>query len=229
MVSLFDNKYYKHGNPKKLVVFVHGYNGSPEAIDYAVQGLVQKLCNAVVVVPRAPEPCEKNPENLQWLSFYQEDPLVRFRQETTPTEEIFDIFNRLGNSFLKVSRQMNLFIDEMQKQFGISDDQTYLMGFSQGAMITIQTALTRKGKLGGAIAVAGIVPSYQILATQIVSKPSFLLLHGQDDATVQYKTFSKTMDWFEANHIPFRTAVFEGLAHRMNEAEMALAAEFINS
>ena len=38
MLSLFDNKYYKSiGKPQKLVVFIHGYNGSPEAIDYAVE------------------------------------------------------------------------------------------------------------------------------------------------------------------------------------------------
>ena len=64
MLSLFDNKYYKVGNAKKLIIFVHGYNGSPEAIDYAVQAFREKLNDAVVVVPRAPYVCEKNGDNL---------------------------------------------------------------------------------------------------------------------------------------------------------------------
>ena len=88
MLSLFDNKYYKSiGKPQKLVVFIHGYNGSPEAIDYAVQGLRRKLRNAVIVVPRAPFVCEKNEDNLQWLSFYKEDPQVRFRNPEATVAE----------------------------------------------------------------------------------------------------------------------------------------------
>ena len=52
---------------------------------------------------------------------------------------------------------MNSFIDEQQKLWNISDENTYIMGFSQGAMISIYTSLTRKTKLAGCIAVAGIM------------------------------------------------------------------------
>ena len=110
MLSLFNNKCYTIGNPEKLVVFVHGYNGSPEDIHYAVQWLQAKLQNTVLVVPRAPFACEKNNQNLQWLSFYKEDPLVRFRNPAASVEEIFDIFNRLGDDFANIAKQMNQFI-----------------------------------------------------------------------------------------------------------------------
>lgn len=229
MLSLFDNKCYKVGEPKKLVVFVHGYNGTPEAIDYAVQLLRAELQDAVVVVPRAPYPCEKNAENLQWLSFYEEDPLIRFRNPEASIEEIFDIFNRLGNSFANVAAQMNAFIDEQQSLWNIDDAHTYIMGFSQGAMISIYTALTRKRKLGGCIAVAGIIAGKDRLAKEIVSRPNFLVLHGRDDMTVQYKTLPKTLEWLKDNNVFFDVFEFDGLAHRMNKEEMQKAAEFINS
>ena len=228
-MSLFDNKCYKDENPHKLIIFVHGYNGSPETIDYAVQWLRKKLNNAVVVVPRAPFICEKDKENLQWLSFYDEDPQVRFRNPEASVDEIFDIFNRLGNSFAKVAKQMNLFIDEQQRLWNISDDNTYIMGFSQGAMISIYTALIRKRNLAGCIAVAGIVPGMERLEKEMISKPNFLILHGKDDVTVQYKTFSRTIEWFQNHKITFEKVEFDNLAHRMNEEEMQKAAEFINS
>jgi phospholipase/carboxylesterase len=229
VLSLFDNKYYKVGNAKKLIIFVHGYNGSPEAIDYAVQAFRVKLNDAVVVVPRAPYVCEKNGDNLQWLSFYEQDPDVRFRNPEASVEEIFDIFNRLGDSFANVAIEMNSFIDEQQKLWNISDENTYIMGFSQGAMISIYTSLTRKTKLAGCIAVAGIIPGQERLEKEIVSKPKFLILHGKDDATVQYKTFSRTIGWFSKHGIPFEKAEFEGLAHRMNDEEMQVVADFVNS
>lgn len=229
MLSLFDNKCYKAGEPKKLIIFVHGYNGTPEAIDYAVQMLKDKLNDAVIVVPRAPYPCEKDGNNLQWLSFYEQDPLVRFRNPEASVDEIFDIFNRLGGSFAKVAEQMNRFIDEQQALWNIDDAHTYLMGFSQGAMISIYTSLTRRHVLGGCIAVAGIIAGKDRLSREIVSRPRFLVLHGRDDTTVQYKTLPYTEEWLRQNGISFAKHEFDNLAHRMRDDEMQKAADFINS
>ena len=212
-----------------MVIFIHGYNGSPEAIDYAVQSLKSRLEDAVIVVPRAPYKCEKDANNLQWLSFYQEDPEVRFRNPEASVDEIFDIFNRLWKSFAYVAKQMNSFIDEQQKLWNIGDKDTYVVGFSQGAMITIATSLTRNSEIGGAISIAGIVPGYELLPAEIISKPLFLLLHGKEDVTVQYKTTPKTLKWFEEQNIKIKWYDFAGLAHRMNDEEMQKAADFINS
>ena len=229
MLSIFNNKCYKVGNPKKLVVFIHGYNGSPEAIDYAVQDLKNKLNDSVIVVPRAPYKCEKDANNLQWLSFYQEDPEVRFRNPEASVDEIFDIFNRLWRSFASVAKQMNDFIDEQQKLWNIGNKDTYVVGFSQGAMITIATSLTRNSEIGGAISIAGIVPGYELLPSEIVSRPPFLILHGKDDITVQYKTTSRTLKWFKDQNIKVTWYDFAELAHRMNDSEMQKVADFINS
>ncbi|MCQ2741102.1 MAG: alpha/beta hydrolase [Alphaproteobacteria bacterium] len=222
------SKYYKVGNPKKLVVFIHGYNGTPEAIEYAVQYLLPNLKDTVVVIPRAPFPCEKDGENLQWLSFYQVDPLALFREESTTTEEIFEIFNKLGNSFAEVANQMNEFISEQQKIWKIDDANTFVMGFSQGAMISMYTAFTRKTLLGGCISVAGIIAGKDRLKNEILSRPPLLLLHGRADTTVQYKTLPKTEEWLNNNKISYKKYEFDKLAHRMNADEMKAVADFIN-
>ena len=230
MLSLFDNKCYKCGESvKKLVVFVHGYNGTPESINYAVQWLSSKLNDAVIVVPQAPYACEKDADNLQWLSFYKSDPEVRFRQPCTPTAEIFEIFNRLGDDFAQVAQQMNDFISEQQKIWQVDDEHTFVMGFSQGAMISMYTALTRGKVLGGCVAVAGIIAGKDRLATEIVSRPPFLVLHGRDDVTVQYKTLPDSLKWLKAHNVDYTLFEFDNLAHRMNEEEMQKAADFINS
>ena len=229
MLSKFNNKCYKSkGNPQKLVFFIHGYNGTPEAIDYAVQSLLDKLEDAVVCVPEAPFVCEKNSENKQWLSFYEEDPDCRFRDTATSTAEIFDIFNRLGKSFSQTAREMNAFIDEMQQQWKIVDKNTFVAGFSQGAMLSLYTALIRKGEIGGCTMNAGIVAGKDLLARETVSRPKILLLHGEDDATVQYKTLPTTLSWLAEHNLSFRCRTYPALAHRMNDEEMQAAADFIN-
>lgn len=228
-MSHFDNKYYKTGEKtKKLVIFVHGYNGKPEAIDYAVQWLRADLKDAVLVVPRAPEVCEKNGDNLQWLSFYQVDPKALFRDVKTSVADIFGIFDALAPSFSEVAAEMNAFIDEMQQKFGVDDAHTYLMGFSQGAMITLYTALSRKQTLGAAIMVAGIAAGRPQLEKEINSRPPLLVLHGQDDTTVQFKTLPYTLAWLEEHGLKYECHTYPQLAHQMNEAEMKKIAVFIN-
>lgn len=226
-MSHFDNKYYKIGaNPQKLMIFIHGYNGSPEAIDYAIQSLKRKLDNAVIVVPRAPYKCEKDVNNLQWLSFYQVDPKAEFRNPDSSVEKIFDIFDALAPSFAETAAQMNDFIDRLQQQFGIDDQNTYIAGFSQGAMIALYTALTRKSTLAGCIMLSGIVAGRPLLEKNITAKPKLLVLHGEDDATVQYKTLPTTLKWLDEQKIKYSCFTYKGLAHRMNDDEMQQLADF---
>lgn len=229
-MSRFNNKCYKSDEmPKKLVVFIHGYNGTPEAIDYAVQSLVDKLEDAIVVVPEAPETCEKNSDNKQWLSFYQVDPGSDFRNPKTTTEGIFEIFNKLALSFSEVAKNINYFVDELQSQFQIVDKNTYLVGFSQGAMLSLYACLIRKAEIGGCVMNAGIVAGKDLLAKEVVSRPKILMLHGEEDETVQYKTLPTSINWLLEQGIDVRCYTYPNLAHRMNDDEMQKAADFINA
>lgn len=228
MLSKFNNKCYKaKGNPQKLVFFIHGYNGSPEAIDYAVQNLLDKLEDAVICVPEAPYVCEKDSSNRQWLSFFEVDPNCDFRNVQTSTPQIFDIFNRLGHSFSRTAKEINQFVDEIQAEWNIDDKNTYFIGFSQGAMLSLYASLIRKGRIGGCVMVAGIVAGQDLLKNEIVSRPDILLLHGEDDVTVQYKTLPTTLNWLAEQGLNFRCKTYPGLLHRMNDEEMQAAADFI--
>ena len=228
-MSQFDNKYYKTSDKiEKLIIFIHGYNGSPEAIDYAIQYLRGQLSNAVIVVPRAPNICEKDAQNLQWLSFYKVDPKARFRAVDASVEEIFGIFDALAADFAEVATQMNLFVDQMQQQFAIDDAHTYIAGFSQGAMLALCTALTRQKQIAGCIMLAGIVPARSWLELNIISRPPILVLHGRDDATVQFKTLPTTLKWLEQNNLKYQCETYDNLMHKMNISELQKLADFVN-
>lgn len=229
-MSHFDNKYYKTGkNCTKLLIFMHGYNGSPEAIDYAVQELCAQVKDAVIVVPRAPHSCEKDAHNLQWLSFYKVDPQIRFRAPDASVEEIFSIFDALAADFAQVAGEINNFVDNMQQKFNIDDSHTYIAGFSQGAMLALYSSLTRPKTIGGCIMFAGIAAGRPLLEKSIVSRPPLLLLHGCDDTTVQFKTVPATLQWLDNNNLKYQCFTYNNLMHRMNIDEIKQAADFIAS
>ena len=226
----FINECYKLGkNPNKLVFFIHGYNGSPQSIDYAVKSLAENLNDAIIVVPQAPEVCEKDNNNFQWFSFFETDPDIQFKNTSLKALDIFEIFNKMGSKFSLRAKELNEFISQKQKEFGISDENTYLIGFSQGAMLSLYASLSRKGLLAGCVFVAGIIGGKDKLETEIISKPKILVLHGEDDVSVQYKTLPYSLEWMQKQNLDYELHIYPDLAHRMNDEEMKKAAEFIKS
>ena len=222
------NSYISGEKPDKLVIFLHGYNGTIATHQYALDWLAKYLRNAVLIVPHAPQISDKNPERRQWFGMLKYDPDDIRSQPQTSIDDILAIYNRASAEIDSCARQINLFIDEMQQKFNIDNAQTFLCGFSQGAMLTLYTALSRHSKLGGAFVLSGLVAGADLLQTKIKTRPPFYLFHGEDDLRVQYKTFPTTQEWLRQNNISFKTRTYTGLAHRMNEEEVRAVADIIN-
>ena len=222
------NTYCIDNKKQKLVIFLHGYNGTVDDHQYAVDWLRQHLHNTLLVVPHAPEISDKNPQKFQWFGLLQYDPDNRRSLPETSAEEIFAVYNRAGVDMQRCAEMINAFIDDLQHQYGIDDAHTFLCGFSQGAMLTIYTALTRRSKLGGAFAFSGLVAGADTLSYAINSRPPLHLFHGSDDMKVQFKTLPFTTRWLAAHQIPIAINTYDGLAHRMNEDEIKIAASIIN-
>jgi phospholipase/carboxylesterase len=220
--------YILGNNPQNLVIFLHGYNGNPADHQYAVDWLKQYLQQSILVVPEAPEICDKNPEKKQWFGMLKYDAANRRSQPETTVAEIMDIYNAAASEITLCAQMLNEFISNMQQQFNIDNAHTYLIGFSQGAMLTIYTALTRPQKIAGGYVLSGLVAAQKELLGKITSKPPLCLLHGQDDMKVQYKTLEYSTQWLKNQQVPVRVYTYKGLAHRMNEDEIKRIAEEIN-
>jgi len=215
-------------NPRNLVIFLHGYNGTVADHQYAFDWFKKYLHNAIFIVPHAPEISDKNPQKLQWFGMMKYDPEnIRALPETT-SDEIFAVYNKAGTDIDLCAQLINFFINEMQEKYGVDDAHTFLCGFSQGAMLTVYTALSRYATLGGAFAFSGLVAGAEMLKSKINSRPQIYLFHGKDDLKVQFKTLSISANWLVQQKVPVGVKTYSGLAHKMNEEEIRTASEIIN-
>lgn len=227
-MSHYVHKCYKKGErPNKLVFFIHGYNGSAEDIDYAAQMLLAKLDNVCLVLPEATDVCEKNPEKKQWFSLRQFDPQDLRRNAQTSALQVVDIYNHYGEDMLKVAKNLNQMLDDLQQEYQIGDDKTYIMGFSQGAMLAIFTSLIRKNPVKACFALSGIVAGKDELAKNILSHPKVFMFHGKYDLSVQYKTLDFSLNWLKEHNVFVTDFRYDGLAHRMIDEEMDIIAKEI--
>lgn len=212
----------------KLIIFIHGYNGDIEAVEPKIEILLSKIDSAVIVTPESPIVCEKNAMKKQWFSTSQFDECNKRRDSNTALEELVEIYNKSGELLEKSALEMNIFIDEMQKKYAISDEKTYIIGFSQGAQLAIFTALSRKTKVAGCISIAGIVAGKDRLGEVLSSTPKVLLLHGKDDVKVQYKSLDFSLEWLKSHNIEVQAIRYDNLDHRISEEELDDIAKFIN-
>ncbi len=215
-------------SPKKMLIFLHGYNGTVADHQYALDWFKQYLHDTVLVVPHAPEISDKDPQRFQWYGMLKYDAANRRRQPETSTAEIFAIYNAAATEIDACAKMINNFIDTMQQQYHIDNAHTFLCGFSQGAMLTIYTALTRSSELGAAFALSGLVAGTDLLAYKIHSRPSLYMFHGRDDMKVQYKTLEESEKWLKMHNIPLKIETYADLTHHMSEEEIIRICEIIN-
>lgn len=214
-------------NISKLIVFLHGYNSNIADVEPYAEMLAQKLSDTLIIVPEATDVCERNPLKKQWYALTDVDPERKRRKPETSTDEIVAIYNRTGQRISKAAKTVNHFITDLQKRHHISNKNTYVMGFSQGAMLAIFAGLTRRYKLGGVFPFAGIVCGKDVLEKELSSRPDVYLFHGTSDLSVQYKTLDFTKEWLETHGISWEAVEYDGIEHKLIEDEMEDAAEII--
>ena len=212
----------------KLIVFLHGYNGCIEDVEPFAEMLSAYLPDALVVVPEADMQSERNPLKKQWYALVDIDPDRKRRNPETSTAEIVEIYNKTGTRISEAAKKMNAFISQLQKELKVKNKDTYIMGFSQGAMMAIYVGLTRKYELGGVFPFAGIVCGKDMLEKELASRPEIYLFHGTKDLSVQYKTLDFTKDWLDRHDIDWEAIEYDGIEHKLIEDEMEDAAEIIN-
>jgi phospholipase/carboxylesterase len=214
--------------PQKLVIFLHGYTSNADDVMPYAKTLATHLNNAIIVVPEADMASERRPDKKQWYALMDIDPEKLRRKPETSTEDIIEIYNRAGPRISAVAKRINRFISALQKEYHITNRQTYIMGFSQGAMIAIYAGLTRRYELGGIFPFAGIVCGKDMLEKEQSAHPEVYLFHGTSDLSVQYKTLEFTKEWLQNHNVDWVAMEYDGIEHKLITDEMIDAAKIIN-
>jgi phospholipase/carboxylesterase len=226
---MLEFKQYQLGHqPKNLVIFLHGYNGTLEDHQYAVDWLKKYLENTILITPQAPEICDKNPQKKQWFGMLKYDPENKRRNKETSIRDIFSIYDAAAAEIDSRADIINDFVSTQQKKYNIDDAHTFIIGFSQGAMLALYTSLTRPAPLGGVFVLSGLVAAEAALSQKIASHPPIYMFHGTEDLKVQYKTLIHSVKCLQKLHVPIKYTVYQDLAHQISEEEIKAVAEIIN-
>jgi phospholipase/carboxylesterase len=114
---------------------------------------------------------------------------------------------RLANAL----HTLDTFIDEIIANYPVDKSKLYLLGFSQGSIVSMSYALTKPQRVAGIISQSGYIPhesGLQINEAGIKNKP-FILTHGIQDPMLP-------VDWARRSHDTLRKLETDVEYHEFN-------------
>jgi phospholipase/carboxylesterase len=198
--------------PSGLLVFLHGYGADGADLLGLADVLAPHLPGVAFAAPDAPERCVGGGFGYQWFPIPWLD--------GSPVE--------LAEAGLDAaSKDLNGFLDARLAEAGLGADRLVLVGFSQGAMMSLQVALRRAEPVAGVVAISGRLLRPDRLAAEIMVRPPVLLIHGDQDPVVPFQDMEKAGQALVGAGVPTYGHVMKGTGHGIAPDGLGAALQFI--
>ena len=194
---------------KQAVILCHGYGGDGKDISTLAINWQRFLPEATFLCPNAPEVCSINPQGFQW-----------FDLETEQEDVILE-------KSLLAEEKLNAFLDEVLNHLQLEPKNLALVGFSQGCMIGIQTALKKKEQINCLVGYSGKILNKTHLSDNIISRPKILLMHGDRDTVVSPSHLLESKEFLVQQGVKIKTKLFKNCEHKISVEGSSLGLEFL--
>jgi phospholipase/carboxylesterase len=194
--------------PKQLVVLLHGYGADGEDLIGLADPLGEALPEALFAAPNAPSRCAQNPFGYEWypLDFSQMQESVRIG---TPTARAAIVE----------------YLADLWARTGLGPAETFLVGFSQGAMMALHVALSLPEPVLGVVSFSGaLVPPDDLDAAP---RPPVCLVHGELDQVVDPARTTEAANALNAAGYRVSVHFSRGLAHGISPDGLQFATAFM--
>lgn len=168
----------------------------------------QVLPNALFLAPHAPQRCGMG-FGYQWwgLSAYTPHALAAGATSAAPA--------------------IDAFIDRKLSQYGLTEKELAIVGFSQGTMLALHVGLRRTRQVAAIVGYSGMLTGAAELAHHPITKPPVLLVHGSSDSIVPVAALHTAKSQLQRLGVDVTAHVAQGLAHSVDPAGLRLGSEFV--
>ncbi len=118
---------------------------------------------------------------------------------------------------------VDTFIGEIIANYPVDENKLYLLGFSQGSIVSMSYALTKPQRVAGVVAQSGYIPhesGLQIDTAGVKGKP-FILTHGIQDPLLPVEWARRSRDSLQGLEVNLEYREFD-MGHQISEESLAV-------
>jgi phospholipase/carboxylesterase len=193
------------------VILLHGYGGDGKDISMLSINWKRFLPNTVFLCPDGHEVCPINPNGFQWFDLSKDDPLYIVDQSK------------------KAENILTQFINEVKKEYKLTNSQICLTGFSQGCMMSINLGLTSSENYNSIVGFSGKIINKDDILKRKTSSTKMLLLHGDIDAVVPTSCLLEAKDFLIRNNVEVKTKIIKNCDHHISVEASSIALNYIKN
>ena len=206
------SQYQLAEKPSKIIFLLHGYGSNKDDLISIAPELAKYLPDAVFISPNA---CSK----------------FEIADDYFPSYQWFGLEDRSESSMLKGANKASIplkkFIEERAASLSLSHQDIALVGFSQGAMMSLHIGLRSDLKVRCIVSYSGLLISSSTLQNEIKSRPEVMLIHGSEDQVVPVENLSIAKKALDHNNVISYTKTCTGLAHGIDADGIACGGMFL--
>ncbi|KPW18563.1 Phospholipase/carboxylesterase family protein [Pseudomonas amygdali pv. ulmi] len=187
---------------RPLVIFIHGY-GSNAADLFGLKEHLPADYNYLSVQA----PVELRADSYKW-----------FTQKPGVPD-----YDGVTEDLKSSGKQLSAFITQATGKFHTQPGKVFLVGFSQGAMMSYEVALRQPKLVGGIAALSGrLLPVVQseLKASDDLKRLNVFIGHGVQDRQVAYASGPQAEATLKSLGLSPQFHGYEGLGHSINEIEV---------
>jgi phospholipase/carboxylesterase len=196
--------------PSNAIILLHGLGADGENLIGLADYMSKDFPDTLFIAPNAPFRFDMFDSGYQWFSLADRDPVKMLDGVSTAMPILND------------------FIDEVLEEYDLTFENLALIGFSQGTMTALHTAIRREDAIAGVVGFSGALIAPELL-DEALSKPDVCLIHGTADDVVPFDAMNQAAAALEAAGFNVETHARRNLPHSIDVEGIEIAIKFLKS
>lgn len=194
--------------PKQIVLLLHGFGSSGSDMIALAPTWQRNLPDTLFLAPHAPQRTGFG-AGYQWWALSEISPQA------------------LAAGAALAAPAIDEFIDRKLTQYGLTEADLAIVGFSQGTMMALHVGLRRPRQVAAIVGYSGMLTGAGRLRHDLITKPPVLLVHGSHDPVVPVAALHAAESELKHLGVEVITHVSAGIAHSVDPVGLRLGVDFV--
>ena len=203
---------------KNIVAMLHGYGSNGSDLIQIAKILEIDFPNTHFFAPNAPFKYEKNTDGYMWFEAYPNG--IHYNEASEQQKKNVKI------DFDYSCRLIKHYIKYLLDTYAVNLNKFFLLGFSQGSMMSLEVGTSLNKPIGGIISLSGRIWGDDFDKIDRNKSP-ILIVHGEEDQIIKPFRYHETCNILEKSNFKVKKYLLKEMGHTINNDVIKILKNFL--